>query len=217
MERARFVRELATGEWTMTELCEHHGVSRPTGYKWARRYRADGDDGLKELSRAPRGCPHRTATEVEKLIVLLKKTHGWGARKLHRLIRKQVSAAELPCRSTVFDILKRHGLVKSRRRRQKWQHPGAAPLHTDAPNEVLTDDRFQGPVQDSRRHLLLSADPAGPLQPVLARVPCVVRCEDRRSEGHSRTGVPPSMACRRRSAATTDRRSRRPGSMDSAD
>lgn len=143
MERARFVRELASGEWTMSELCEHHGVSRPTGYKWARRYEADGDEGLKELSRAPRGCPHRTAAETEKLVVFLKETYGWGARKLHRLLRKQLSAADLPCRSTVFDILKRHGLVKARRRRQKWQHPGAAPLRTEAPNEVWTID-FKG-------------------------------------------------------------------------
>ena len=95
MERARFVRELASGEWTMSELCEHHGVSRPTGYKWASQYKADGDDGLQELSRAPRGCPHRTAIKVEELVVLLKKTHGWGARKLHRLLRKQVSASDL--------------------------------------------------------------------------------------------------------------------------
>jgi putative transposase len=143
MERARFVRELASGEWTMSELCEHHGVSRPTGYKWARRYEADGDDGLRELSRAPRDCPHRTSVETEKLIVLLKETHGWGARKLHRLLRKQLASSELPCRSTVFDILKRNGLVKSRRRRRKWQHPGAAPLHTEAPNEVWTID-FKG-------------------------------------------------------------------------
>ena len=143
MERARFVRELASGEWTMSELCEHHGISRPTGYKWAGRYEAKGDDGLKELSRAPRGCPHRTSAEIEEAVVLLKKTHGWGARKLHRLLRKQLSASELPCRSTVFDILKRHGLVKSRRRRQKWQHPGAAPLHTESPNEVWTID-FKG-------------------------------------------------------------------------
>lgn len=113
MERARFVRELASGQWTMSELCEHHGVSRPTGYKWARRYEASGEDGLKELSRAPHGCPHRTASEVEELVVLLKKAHGWGARKLHRLLRKEVAPSDLPCRSTVFDILKRNGLVKS--------------------------------------------------------------------------------------------------------
>src|SRR3954454_1260434 len=140
MERARFVRELASGEWTMTELCEHHGVSRPTGYKWARRFEADGDDGLKEHSRAPRGCPHGIVPEIEELVVLLKKTHGWGAPKLQRLLQKQVPASDLPCRSTVFDILKRHSLVKSRRRRQKWQHPGTARLHTEAPNEVCTID-----------------------------------------------------------------------------
>jgi transposase InsO family protein len=45
-------------------------------------------------------------------------------------------------RSTIFDILKRHGLVNPRRR-QRWQHPGAAPLHTEAPNEVWTID-FKG-------------------------------------------------------------------------
>ncbi len=54
----------------MSELCEHHGVSRPTGYKWARRFEADGDAGLEERSRAPRGCPHRTAAEVEEAVVL---------------------------------------------------------------------------------------------------------------------------------------------------
>ena len=73
----------------------------------------------------------------------LKKTHGWGARKLHRLLKKEFDVPDLPCRSTVFDILKRHGLVKHRRRRQRWQHPGAAALHTEAPNEVWTID-FKG-------------------------------------------------------------------------
>ena len=111
-ERAQFVRDLASGQWTMTELCEHHGVSRPTGYKWARRYKELGDAGLTELSRAPKTCPHRTAAEIEHEVVLLKKAHGWGARKLHRLLKNQLAPSELPCRSTVFDILKRHGLVE---------------------------------------------------------------------------------------------------------
>ena len=40
-ERARFVRDFESGHWSMTELCERYGVSRPTGYKWlARRGRA---------------------------------------------------------------------------------------------------------------------------------------------------------------------------------
>ena len=39
-ERARFARDFLTGQWSMTELCERYGVTRPTGYKWVARYRA---------------------------------------------------------------------------------------------------------------------------------------------------------------------------------
>ena len=36
-ERARFVRNFESGHWSITELCERYGVSRPTGYKWIAR------------------------------------------------------------------------------------------------------------------------------------------------------------------------------------
>ena len=143
MERGDFVRDWLTGEWTMTELCEHYAISRPTGYKWVQRYQAAGEAGLVELSRAPRSCPHKTSPGTERLIVLLKKSHGWGARKLRRLLIGRLPRPEVPSRSTVFDILKRHGLVKPRRRRTRWKHPGAVPLRTDAPNQVWTID-FKG-------------------------------------------------------------------------
>jgi transposase-like protein len=81
MERGDFVRDWFTGEWTMIELCEHYGVSRPTGYKWIRRYQASGKAGLLDLSRAPRSCPHKTSAGTERLIVLLKKSHGWASAK----------------------------------------------------------------------------------------------------------------------------------------
>ena len=58
-ERNRFVLEWKTGLYTMTELCELYGVSRPTGYKWSRRYAESGLRGLEDLSRAPRSCPPR--------------------------------------------------------------------------------------------------------------------------------------------------------------
>jgi putative transposase len=142
-ERAGFVRDLATGRWSMSELCEHYGISRPTGYKWAYRFEALGDGGLMERSRAPLTCPHRTSEATEDLVVRLKKAHGWGARKLHRLLKGRLHESEMPCRSTVFDILKRHGLVRPRRHRTRWKHPGAVVLRTDAPNQVWTMD-FKG-------------------------------------------------------------------------
>ena len=36
-ERLAFVHDLESGHWSMSELCERYGVSRPTGYKWLAR------------------------------------------------------------------------------------------------------------------------------------------------------------------------------------
>ena len=142
-ERARFVADYASGQWTMTELCARYGITRPTGYKWLERFAADGPAGLVERSRAPRSCPHETPEEVVQLIVDAKRELRWGARKLRRTLAGRHPELELPARSTMFDILKRHGLVKPRRRRTKWKHPGAVPLVTNAPNQVWTAD-FKG-------------------------------------------------------------------------
>ena len=71
----------------MTELCERHGVTRPTGYKWVARYRAGGDDALSDRSRAPHHSPHRTAAELETLVLAARQQYGWGARKLLQLLR----------------------------------------------------------------------------------------------------------------------------------
>ena len=67
-ERLQFVRDFKSGHWSMTELCERYGVTRPTGYKWVARHRADGDRGLVERSWAPHTCPHRTNDDVEAFI-----------------------------------------------------------------------------------------------------------------------------------------------------
>ena len=40
-ERLAFVHDLESGHWSMTELCERYGVSRPTGYKWLERHQAN--------------------------------------------------------------------------------------------------------------------------------------------------------------------------------
>ena len=61
-ERLAFVRDLESGHWSMSELCERYGISRPTGYKWLARHQAGGRTGLDDRSRMPQHCPHRPAT-----------------------------------------------------------------------------------------------------------------------------------------------------------
>ena len=54
IEREKFVVELVSGRWSMSELCRRHGVSRRTGYKWRDRFEAEGIRGLTDRSRAPK-------------------------------------------------------------------------------------------------------------------------------------------------------------------
>lgn len=142
-ERVRFVRDFASGHWSMTELCERFGVSRPTGYKWVARHRTGGDRGLQDRSRAPHHCPRRTDGELEALVVAARLQYGWGAKKLGQVLRIRHPDRVWPARSTLNALLERHGLLRKNRRRRKWAHPGAAAVQTDHANQVWPAD-FKG-------------------------------------------------------------------------
>ena len=142
-QRRQFVLDFASDHWSMSELCERYAVSRPTGYKWLARQRAEGDAGLLDSSRAPHDCPHRTGDDVEALLLAARREFGWGAKKLLLVLAKRHPAKAFPARSTVNAILERHGLLHKNRRRRKWSHPGGAPLQTERPNQVWPAD-FKG-------------------------------------------------------------------------
>jgi len=142
-ERHHFVQDLASGHWSMTELCARYGISRITGYKWADRFRQSGVSGLHDRTRAPRSCPHQTRDELVQLILEENARYGWGARKVLKRLQTRFPERVWPARSTVCDILDRSGRVQPRHRRRRWKHPGAAPINTTAPNQVWTVD-FKG-------------------------------------------------------------------------
>ena len=87
-QRWTFALESYGGQWSMTELCERCGISRPTGYKWLRRYGEESDAGLRDRSRAPASCPHRTPASVERQILRLRKKYGWGAKELRQVLKR---------------------------------------------------------------------------------------------------------------------------------
>jgi putative transposase len=62
--RMEFVVACESGHYSFSELCELFGVSRQTGYKWWRRFEADGIDGLKSRSHAPKSFPHQVKADV---------------------------------------------------------------------------------------------------------------------------------------------------------
>src|SRR4051812_1194087 len=107
-ERVQFAEDFDSGHWSMTELCERYGVTRPTGYKWVARYRSGGEGALRDRSRAPRTSPHRTADDLEALIVAARQQYGWGAKKLLHVLRMRHPDRAWPARSTLNTLLERH-------------------------------------------------------------------------------------------------------------
>jgi len=144
-QRERFIGDLDSCLYSMTELCERYGVSRKTGYKWAQRYVEGGVEGLKDRSRARKSCLGRTSEEVCDKLAELRRLHPtWGPRKLLAWFGRREPEVSWPAASTVGGILKRHGLVEGRgRARKPWPSSRPGVLQAEAPNDMWTGD-FKG-------------------------------------------------------------------------
>lgn len=81
-QRVQFIADWLSGEYTRSALCEAYGISRPTGYKWIKRYELLGADGLKERSKAPLTHPNQIPDMICQRIVDTKLTHqSWGPKR----------------------------------------------------------------------------------------------------------------------------------------
>ena len=143
-QKLRFVFEYDQGQHTMTELCQQYGISRETAYVWLRRYRAYGLAGLAERSRAAQRHPNQTPEAIEHKVLELRQAHmRWGPRKLKRVLEHDEPGRLWPAVSTIGSLLKREGLVVSRRKRARTA-PYTEPLaHANESNRVWCAD-FKG-------------------------------------------------------------------------
>ena len=140
MEKSRleFVVEALAGEKSMSQLCREYEVSRPTGYKWLRRYQAG--EPLRDQSHASRRHPNRTPPEVEALLVAARNRHPtWGGRKLVRYLEDQ-GYSGLPAASTATEILRRHGLISPE---ESEKHTPYRRFQMERPNQLWQMD-FKG-------------------------------------------------------------------------
>lgn len=140
-ERFRLIEACEREEGSLTELCRRFGVSRKTGYKWLARYEEAGMEGLQDLSRAPHQHPNQVASEVEERVLELRREHpSWGPKKLYTWLARREPEIHWPARSTMGEIVQRHGLSWARRPRRRAT-PSQQPLaHAGGPNQVWCAD-----------------------------------------------------------------------------
>lgn len=142
-ERMKFVVRLEEGE-RMIDLCEEFGISRKTGYKVWNRFQKLGAIGLVDGSHEPHRVPHRLSSEVKELILGVRKKHpSWGPKKLRSSLEQRKQGLRLPATSTIGELLKREGLVKTRRRRRSCSPSLMALKPGESPNELWCMD-FKG-------------------------------------------------------------------------
>jgi len=143
-QRLQFIADYLRETLTITELCDLYRVSRKTGYKWIDRYLRQGPAGLEERSRKPHVSPNATPDEIVQTFLTVRRRHpSWGAKKLLAIVHKRHPRWALPGRSTVCDILLRHGMVPKKKNRRRIGHPGKPTSQILAPNDCWSAD-FKG-------------------------------------------------------------------------
>lgn len=140
-QKISMVSDWLSEEYSITELSRIHGVSRKTLYKWIERYASDKESGLQERTSRPLTMPRATSPELVAEILAAKSRHEhWGSRKLLAWLWSHQPEKDWPAASTASEILKRHGMVRTRRKRHHTPPYNEPFLKSNQPNEVWCAD-----------------------------------------------------------------------------
>jgi transposase InsO family protein len=141
-QREQFLVAWVSHQIARTVLCLLFGISRQTGYKWAKRYKQD--HSIKERSRRPKTSPTATPLTLVKLILSQRRQFPlWGPVPIRKRLTTLWPQHDWPAASTIGAILKRHGTVRARRRRYRAA-PRTRPFSAcREPNDVWCVD-FKG-------------------------------------------------------------------------
>ena len=98
----RLIIERALAGWKQAHIAAAMGVSRQCVQRWLARYRAEGEQGLRDRSSRPHRMPTRTPAALEHLVIEI--------RSRERVGRDEIAAQLGLSPRTVSRILMRHAL-----------------------------------------------------------------------------------------------------------
>lgn len=139
-EKLRFIELVTSSKTNFSELCRIFGISRKTGYKMLDRYKKEGKNGLSARSRTPQTSPNKTSSEIEELILSVRKKHPvWAGEKILTYLRNK-GHTKLPSEKTIDRILKRYGLITAE---ESEKHKPYIRFEHEHPNDLWQMD-FKG-------------------------------------------------------------------------
>jgi transposase InsO family protein len=139
-QRTEFVKEALKENANRRALCREYGITPRTGYKWLKRYEAQGELGLYEGSRRPKHSPRKSDPLVEEAVLCVRSKHpSWGGRKI-RWQLGQEGIQPLPAASTITAILHRHEQIPPE---ESEKHRAMQRFEMEHPNQLWQMD-FKG-------------------------------------------------------------------------
>ncbi|HEV8698791.1 MAG TPA: IS481 family transposase [Candidatus Limnocylindrales bacterium] len=141
--RRLLVERIEHEGWPIAHAAAMTGVSRQTATKWVRRYRTQGLAGLEDRSSRPHRSPRTLAPEQVAAILAARHELGVGPHRLAPIVGSP--------RSTITDVLRRHGLSRLGDR----DRPSGVPIRyvRERPGELLhIDVKKLGRIPDGGGH-----------------------------------------------------------------
>jgi transposase InsO family protein len=141
--RLLLVERIELEGWSVAKAAEACGVSRQTATKWRRRYREAGREGLEDRSSRPASTRRSLGRDMVQAILVARHELGVGPHRLAAMLG-------VP-RSTIGDVLRRHGLSRLRDR----DRPTGIPIRyvRERPGELLhLDVKKLGRIPDGGGH-----------------------------------------------------------------
>jgi transposase InsO family protein len=128
--RLRLCQRIEDG-WPVAHVAEQLGISRPTAYKWWRRYQAEGAGGLVDRSSRPRRSPKQTKPSRERRIVWLRTHRGLGPARIAGIVGMPASTVHrVLVRAQLNRLDQLDRVTRERVRRYEMTRPGEL-VHVD--------------------------------------------------------------------------------------
>lgn len=127
-QRFEFVQLALLESSNISQLCKRYNISRNTGYRWMKRFKKGGKEGLKNLSCCPHSSPNETPKAMIQAVRKIRKEHSaWGGRKIKARL-EALGCKNVPSASTLTAILHRENLISDNPAKQKqafirFEHP----------------------------------------------------------------------------------------------
>lgn len=140
-QKIKMISDWCEHDDNISSLAVKYGLSRKTVYKWVNRYEAEGIDGLKDQSRAPKQCHNKTSDDIINLLVKEKYRHKrWGPKKIIAWLKDKDPDKRWPASSTAGEWFKKLGLSRKRRLRKRVPPYTEPFLKCSFPNDIWSAD-----------------------------------------------------------------------------